>query len=125
MKPIGLIVSLLLLCKLSFGQRVVTIKHGSPDYKAITQEITPYANAHSSHPCRVRIETAKSSNNWAFVLTSLPCINPKDQSAGSLIALLKKGRRWTIREIWIGTTGLEDIEAQWAKKHKLPAGLIG
>jgi len=115
----------MLLASLVHAQKAVTIKHGSPDYKAIILAITPYANAHASHPCRVPAETMKRAGDWAFVRSSLPCIDPKNGSGGSLIALLKKGHAWTIREIAVGTTGLDDLARQWESGHKLPPGLVG
>ena len=108
---------------MAFGPRIVPIKHGSADGKAILLAITPYAKVHSPHPCRVPAETIKRAGDWAFVYSSLPCTNPADPSAGSMIALLKKGHIWTIREIAVGATGLEDLGHKWEAKYKLPPGL--
>lgn len=119
------LVLLTALASLSFAQKVSEIKKGSADFKAIIQGVSPYANANSAHPVRVPGEKLRKSGDWAFLSSSLAFVNPKDKGDGRLIALLKKGRRWTIREITIGSGGLDELAAQWEKKYKLPKGLIG
>ena len=117
--PLSVILSLVALAP---AQRVTKIKRGSSDFRAIIQEVTPYANAHAAFPVRVPGDTLRRWGDWAFLSSSLRSVDPKDRGDGTLIALLKKGRKWTIREIALGTAGLDQLEAQWAKKHALPKG---
>jgi hypothetical protein len=100
------------------------MKHGSADFKAIIQAVTPFANAHSAHPVRVSGDIMRRAGEWAFVYSSLKFVNPKDQGDGSLMAVLRKGRKWTIREITIGSAGLGELATDWQKKYKLPTGLV-
>lgn len=105
------------------AQKAVDIKRGSADFKAIIQSVTPYANAHSAHPVRVPGDTVRRVGDWAYVYSSLHFVNPKDQGDGKLMAILRKGRRWTIREIVLGSGDLDAVLTGWAKKHNLPATL--
>ncbi len=118
------LVTQLLLAALASGPKIVNIKHDSPDYKAIVQAVTPYANAHSSQPCRIAGDTMKRSADWAFVFSSLQPVDAKIKSTSSLMALLRKGRRWTIREIVVSSAGFDDAAVQWSKKYDLPAALL-
>jgi hypothetical protein len=102
----------------------VKVRRGSADYKAIIQAVTPFANAHAAYPVRVTGDTLRRSGDWVFLMSNLEFVNPKHQGDGRLMAILKKGRRWTIREITVGSGGLEDMAADWEKKYKLPKGLV-
>lgn len=126
MKPTQIIPSLAicLLVPLGFAQKVTKIKAGSADFKAIIQAVTPYANDHAAHPVRVSGDLMRRSGDWAFVMSRMQFVNPSFQGDGQLMALMKKGRKWTIREITIGSGGMEDLAAEWEKKHKLPKGLV-
>jgi hypothetical protein len=121
------LVSSLFLCLLvsfSLAQKVVKVKPGSADYKAIIQAVTPFANAHAAHPVRVTGDVVRRSGDWAYIRSSMAFVDPKYQGDGELVAVLKKGRRWIIREITVGSGGLEDLVVEWEKKHKLPKGLV-
>lgn len=119
----SILASLLFAACLAPAQKAVDIKRGSADFKAIIQAVTPYANAHSAHPVRVPGDTVRRVGDWTYVYSSLHFVNPKDQGDGKLMAILRKGRRWTIREIIVGSGDLDAILAGWAKKHNLPAAL--
>jgi hypothetical protein len=112
-----------LVCSLCFAQKVVKVKRGSADFKAIIQAVTPYANAHAAHPVRVNGDVVRRSGDWIFLVSQMSFLDPKFKGDGTLMALLKKGKRWTIREITLGSGGMEDLAAEWEKKHKLPKGL--
>jgi hypothetical protein len=126
MKLTAVIPSLLLifLATVCFGQKISKIKPGSADYKAIIQQVTPFANEHAAHPVRVTGDLVRRSGDWAFLVSRLDFLNPTYKGDGELMALLKKGRKWTIREITVGSGGMEDMAADWEKKHKLPKGLV-
>jgi hypothetical protein len=113
-----------LLFSVCFAQKVVKVKRSSADFKAIIQAVTPYANAHAAHPVRVNGDVVRRSGDWIFLLSQMSFVDPKFKGDGALMALLKKGKRWTIREIMLGSGGMEDMAAEWEKRHKLPKGLV-
>ncbi|HVT13737.1 MAG TPA: hypothetical protein VHE55_15840 [Fimbriimonadaceae bacterium] len=118
------IFAILLFCSaVALAQKAAEIKRGSPDFKAIIQAIAPYASVHAAHPVRVAGNTMRREGDWAFVYSSLTPVNPKDKVDGKVMAVLRKGRRWTIREIIVAGGSLDATLADWVKKHKLPAEL--
>src|ERR1043166_3050743 len=74
--------ALALLAGSCFAQKVSKIKPGSPDFKAIIQAVTPYANEHAAHPVRVKGDLLRKSGDWAFLVSRMDFVNPTYKGDG-------------------------------------------
>ncbi len=121
----SLVLVFALFTTLAWSQ-VRNIPHGSKDARLIAQAVMPFIQKNSAFKVKppTNPQWLKRSGNWAFIWANLSFADPKNQGDGILQSLLQwNGRKWSTKEIVIGTGELEEMAKQWQRKYRLPKGL--
>src|SRR5579871_1281131 len=114
------IVAAILTTSLAIAQKVVNVKPGSPDYKVVIQQVSPFVVDQVHYALKLDGATMRRWKDWIFMFSPVTPTDSASHPKASVAAILRKGRKWTIREITMGSSALEDIEADWQKRYKLP-----
>lgn len=115
---------LLTLASVGMAQRVQAVPRNSADFKAIIRLVTQRVQRYTAFPVRVPGDKVRRAGSWVMLRSSLRAVNPRNEGDGDVIALLRReGGRWRIKELEVGSGGLEELIAGWTRQYRLPRGL--
>lgn len=115
----------LLLFGSALAQAVTKVRKGSADYLAIVRVAKAEFQKSAAFPIKTPAGLVRRCGNYAYVSDVLAFVDPKHVGDGQGMALLKlKGKKWVIVDSTVGSGGMEDLAADWAKQYKLPKALF-
>jgi len=124
MSRLNLILALVLFPVMVCAQKVVNVRHGSPDFKTIVKLATSKVQSDIDFPVRLPGNSVQRCGDWVFFQSAIVPLNPKHVGDGDAFALLHKVKgRWKVIDWTIGGVVPEELAQEWQKKYKFPKAL--